>query len=95
MVLSILCFFQRVKKCLLHAGNFSMDKRRNLIDCARGNMYELESRRVLWRGSESVNACFQEGGFSFGIYLKAVNLTTQPNIFTRFSYSLFWGFQVN
>nr|VDD46059.1 unnamed protein product [Brassica oleracea] len=84
---------QRVKKCLLHAGNYSLDARRNLIDCARGNMYELESRRDLWRGSESVNACFQEGGYSFGIYLKAVNLTTQPNIFTRFSFSLFWGFQ--
>ncbi|CAN7000834.1 unnamed protein product [Brassica rapa subsp. trilocularis] len=84
---------QRVKKCLLHAGNYSTDERRNLIDCARGVNYARESQIALWRDSESVNACFQEGGFSFGIYLKAVNLTTQPNIFTRFSYSLFWGFQ--
>ena len=72
-----------------------MDERRNLIDCAHGVNYARESQIALWRDSESVNACFQEGGFSFGIYLKAVNLTTQPNIFTRFSYSLFWGFQVN
>ncbi|KAL0899871.1 hypothetical protein Bca101_083832 [Brassica carinata] len=80
---------QRVKKCLLQAGNFTMYQRSNLIDCSCRDIYP----RALWRDSESVNACFQEGGFSFGIYLKAVNLTTEPNIFTRFSFSLFWGFQ--
>ncbi|KAL0899869.1 hypothetical protein Bca101_083830 [Brassica carinata] len=83
---------QRVKKCLLHAGNH-MVERRNLIDCARGDIFAPEPLRALWRDSESVNACFQEGGFSYGIYSKAVNLTTQHDIFTRFSYSLFWGFQ--
>ncbi|KAF8089478.1 hypothetical protein N665_0505s0028 [Sinapis alba] len=83
---------QRVKKCLLHAGDYTMVERRNLIDCARWDINASESR-ALWRDSESVNGCFQEGGFSFGIYLKAVNLTTKHDIFTRFSYSLFWGFQ--
>ena len=67
-----------------------MDERRYLIDCTSGESY----LRALWRDSESVNACFQDGGFSFGIYLNAANLTTQRNIFTRFSFSLFWGFQV-
>ncbi|KAJ0264321.1 Ion transport domain-containing protein [Hirschfeldia incana] len=81
---------QRVKKCLLHAGNYTVE-RRNLIDCARGDIFA--PARASWRHSDSVNACFQEDGFSYGIYLKAVNLTTQHDIFTRFSYSLFWGFQ--
>ncbi|KAJ0238406.1 cyclic nucleotide-gated ion channel 20 [Hirschfeldia incana] len=84
---------ERVKKCLLHALSNSVEERRNLIDCARGNIYASASLRALWRDSPSVNACFQEGGFSYGIYVKAVNLTTQPSIFTRFSYSMFWGFQ--
>ncbi|CAH8331223.1 unnamed protein product [Eruca vesicaria subsp. sativa] len=84
---------ERVKKCLLHARNNSVDELRNLIDCARGNIYASASLRALWRNDASVNACFQESGFSYGIYVKAVNLTTQPSIFTRFSYSLFWGFQ--
>ncbi|CAH8388692.1 unnamed protein product [Eruca vesicaria subsp. sativa] len=84
---------ERVKKCLLHARNNSVDELRNLIDCARGNIYSSASQRALWRNDASVNACFQESGFSYGIYVKAVNLTTQPSIFTRFSYSLFWGFQ--
>ena len=84
------CSFQRVKKCLLQAGNFTMDERRYIIDCTSGDT----NLRALWRDSESVNACFQEDGFSLGIYLKAANLTTEPNIFTRFSFSLFWGFQV-
>ncbi|KAJ4893862.1 putative cyclic nucleotide-gated ion channel 19 [Raphanus sativus] len=79
----------RVKKCLFQAGNFTMDDRINLIDCTN----EVSYPRAVWSDSESVNACFQEDGFSFGIYLKAVNLTTEPNIFTRFSFSLFWGFQ--
>ncbi|KAL0719279.1 hypothetical protein Bca4012_068603 [Brassica carinata] len=84
---------ERVKKCLLHAWNNSVDERRNLIDCARGNIHASASLRTLWRDNASVNACFQESGFSYGIYVKAVNLTTQPSIFTRFSYSIFWGFQ--
>ncbi|KAH0943487.1 hypothetical protein HID58_003124 [Brassica napus] len=85
---------ERVKKCLLYAAwNNSVDERRNLIDCARGNIYASASLRARWRDSDSVNACFQESGFSYGIYAKAVNLTSHSSIFTRFSYSLFWGFQ--
>ncbi|CAH8260863.1 unnamed protein product [Arabidopsis lyrata] len=83
---------QRVKKCMLNAWNISVDERRNLIDCSRGS-YASESQRALWRDGASVNACFQESGFTYGIYLKAVNLTNQSSFFTRYSYSLFWGFQ--
>lgn len=70
-----------------------MDERRNLIDCARLSEAS-ESLRDLWKHSASVNACFQEGGFTYGIYLKAVNLTNESKFFKRSSYSLFWGFQV-
>ncbi|CAN8258977.1 unnamed protein product [Cochlearia groenlandica] len=83
---------QRVKKCLLHAENISVDARRNLIDCARVSDAS-KSLQDLWKHSESVGSCFQEDGFTYGIYLKAVNLTKQSNYFERYSYSLFWGFQ--
>ncbi|KAG7625614.1 Cyclic nucleotide-binding domain [Arabidopsis thaliana x Arabidopsis arenosa] len=83
---------QRVKKCMLNAWNISADERRNLIDCARGS-YASKSQRDLWRDNASVNACFQENGYTYGIYLKAVNLTNESSFFTRFSYSLYWGFQ--
>ncbi|XP_010487666.1 PREDICTED: putative cyclic nucleotide-gated ion channel 19 [Camelina sativa] len=83
---------QRVKKCMLNALDISGDERRNLIDCARRS-YALESKRALWRNSSSVNACFQENGMTYGIFLKAVNLTNESKFFTRYSYSLFWGFQ--
>lgn len=72
-----------------------MEERRNLIDCARGESYASELQRALWRSKESVNACFQDNGFTYGIYSKAVNLTTQSNFFMRYSYSLFWIFQVS
>ncbi|XP_034220051.1 probable cyclic nucleotide-gated ion channel 20, chloroplastic isoform X2 [Prunus dulcis] len=38
------------------------------------------------------NACFDEDGFSYGIYTKAVKLTTADTV-TSSVYSLFWGFQ--
>ncbi|VVA98022.1 unnamed protein product [Arabis nemorensis] len=75
-----------------NAWNNSLEEPINIVDCV-GGIYELESLRPLWRESASVNACFQENGFTYGIYLKAVNLTTQSSFFTRYSYSLFWGFQ--
>lgn len=89
------CSFQRVKKCLLDASNHSVEVRRNLIDCARGRYVSDDSLLARWKNSSNVNDCFQENGLAYGIYLKAVNLTTQSQFFTRFSYSLFWGFQVN
>ncbi|EOA32322.1 hypothetical protein CARUB_v10015585mg [Capsella rubella] len=83
---------QRVKKCMLTAWDISGDELKSLIDCAHGN-YALKSQRDLWRDNASVNACFQEDGFPYGIYLKAVNLTNESEFYTRYSYSLFWGFQ--
>jgi cyclic nucleotide gated channel len=83
---------QRVNQCLRNAcGNFGRECQ-DLIDCGNGNSSVLV--RATWKDNASANACFQEDGFPYGIYLKAVNLTNHSNLFTRYSYSLFWGFQV-
>ncbi|AEE75994.1 unnamed protein product [Arabidopsis thaliana] len=82
---------QRVNQCLRNAcGNFGRECQ-DLIDCGNGNSSVLV--RATWKDNASANACFQEDGFPYGIYLKAVNLTNHSNLFTRYSYSLFWGFQ--
>lgn len=67
------------------------------IDCGHG--YEDESQNELplrkaWKENPNATACFAKEGFDYGIYLQAVNLTTENSIITRYTYSLFWGFQV-
>ncbi|CAN7112200.1 unnamed protein product [Brassica rapa subsp. narinosa] len=81
---------QRVNQCLRDACGNSDHECRNLIDCGRG---ESSEAFAAWKGNASASACFQEGGFPYGIYMKAVNLTSHTSLFTRYSYSLFWGFQ--
>ncbi|ESQ48153.1 hypothetical protein EUTSA_v10020123mg [Eutrema salsugineum] len=81
---------QRVNQCLRNACGNSDRGCRDLIDCGRGNS---DTALAAWRGNASASACFQEDGFPYGIYLKAVNLTSHSSLFTRYSYSLFWGFQ--
>uniref|UniRef100_M4EMD8 Cyclic nucleotide-binding domain-containing protein n=2 Tax=Brassica campestris TaxID=3711 RepID=M4EMD8_BRACM len=85
---------QRVNQCLRNACGHSGRECRGLIDCGHGNSNISASLRAIWRNSASANACFQEDGFSYGIYLKMVNLTTHTSLLTRYSYSLLWGFQV-
>ncbi|XP_042006382.1 probable cyclic nucleotide-gated ion channel 20, chloroplastic isoform X2 [Salvia splendens] len=46
-----------------------------------------------WKNNENASACFTKDGFDFGICEAAVNLTTHKDIFDRYLYSLFWGFQ--
>ncbi|KAL0689324.1 hypothetical protein Bca4012_089002 [Brassica carinata] len=84
---------QRVNQCLRNACGHSGRECRGLIDCGHGNSNISASLRAIWRNSASANACFQEDGFSYGIYLKMVNLTTHTSLLTRYSYSLLWGFQ--
>ncbi|KAF8097362.1 hypothetical protein N665_0290s0021 [Sinapis alba] len=81
---------QRVNQCLRDACGRSDDACEQLIDC--GSEYD---RDVLdaWKGNVKASACFEENGFHYGIYWKAVNLTHESNILTRYSYSLFWGIQ--
>ncbi|CAN8270239.1 unnamed protein product [Cochlearia groenlandica] len=82
---------QRVNQCLRNACGNSELECRDLIDCGNGS--SNITVRDAWRDNASANACFQEDGFPYGIYLKAVNLTNHTSLFTRYSYSLFWGFQ--
>ncbi|KAL0743410.1 hypothetical protein Bca4012_084923 [Brassica carinata] len=81
---------QRVNQCLRDACGNSDHECRDLIDCRPGNS---GGSLAAWKGNASAIACFQEDGFPYGIYLKAVNLTSHSSLFTRYSYSLFWGFQ--
>lgn len=47
-----------------------------------------------WTDNENATTCFSEEGFAYGIYVKAVDLTTADSVITKYVYSLFWGFQV-
>ncbi|CAA7051276.1 unnamed protein product [Microthlaspi erraticum] len=80
----------RVNQCLRIACGNSERTCRDLIDCGRG---DDDMSLAAWRNNASAIACFQEDGFPYGIYSKAVNLTNHTSLFTRYSYSLFWGFQ--
>ncbi|WZY95236.1 hypothetical protein YC2023_067565 [Brassica napus] len=80
---------QRVNQCLRDACGSSDRPCRELIDCHG----ETSALSAAWKDNASARACFQEDGFPYGIYLKAVNLTNHNSLFTRYSYSLFWGFQ--
>ncbi|XP_038893876.1 probable cyclic nucleotide-gated ion channel 20, chloroplastic isoform X1 [Benincasa hispida] len=66
------------------------------IDCGHGDEAGSlipNSQRDSWINNENASACFAKEGFDYGIYLQAVNLTTENSIITRYTYSLFWGFQ--
>ncbi|KAF8050564.1 hypothetical protein N665_1940s0007 [Sinapis alba] len=81
---------QRVNHCLRDACGNSHQGCRELIYCGHGNSHVA---LAAWKDNASAIACFQEDGFSYGIYLKAVNLTNHSSLFTRYVYSLLWGFQ--
>ncbi|KAL0855434.1 hypothetical protein Bca101_060587 [Brassica carinata] len=84
---------QRVNQCLRNAcsSNRTESECRQLIDCGRENITEVLEA---WKTNANASACFQEDGFNYGIYLKTVNLTCNSTVwYTRYSYSLFWGFQ--
>ncbi|CAA2981001.1 probable cyclic nucleotide-gated ion channel 20, chloroplastic isoform X1 [Olea europaea subsp. europaea] len=88
---------QRVNQCLRDACHDSnLDKCMNFIDCGHGNDFgEFQKNPTWkqWKSNENATACFGQGGFSYGIYEQAVNLTTKRSVATRYIYSLFWGFQ--
>ncbi|EOA29964.1 hypothetical protein CARUB_v10013067mg [Capsella rubella] len=85
---------QRVNQCFRHACGKLDRGCADLIDCGiNRNSSDLQVRAASWRDNASAIACFQADGFSYGIYSKTVNLTTHSCIFTRYTYSLFWGFQ--
>ncbi|KAI4352044.1 hypothetical protein L6164_006332 [Bauhinia variegata] len=80
---------QRVNQCLRDACHGDkIGHCTTLIDCGNG-LADL----LMWKNNTNASACFTEDGFEYGIYVKAVNLTTKPNVLTRYVYSAFWGFQ--
>lgn len=99
-VLSLFFLFllQRVNQCLRDACHDSQIGRcREFIDCGHGNDYSKFSSDPSWnqwKNDTNSIACFSTDGFDYGIYQQAVNLTTNHSLFTRYIYSLFWGFQV-
>ncbi|CAN4087843.1 unnamed protein product [Withania somnifera] len=88
---------QRVNQCLRDACRGSKIARCvEFIDCGHGNDYRKfrwDPTWDQWKNNSDAVACFTNGGFDYGIYAQAVNLTTEQSSVTRYLYSLFWGFQ--
>ncbi|CAL5442540.1 unnamed protein product [Camellia sinensis] len=86
----------RVNQCLRNACRDSgMKSCTKFIDCGHGNnigSFKSDATWTNWTNNDNATACFN-GGFSYGIYVQAVNLTTEQSIITRYIYSFFWGFQ--
>ncbi|MCD7470002.1 putative cyclic nucleotide-gated ion channel 20, chloroplastic [Datura stramonium] len=88
---------QRVNQCLRDACRGSkIESCVEFIDCGHGTDYTKFRRDTTWdqwKNNSDAVACFTNGGFDYGIYEQAVNLTTERSVVTRYVYSLFWGFQ--
>ncbi|KAI3796845.1 hypothetical protein L1987_39531 [Smallanthus sonchifolius] len=88
---------QRVNQCLRDACHKSgFQDCTDLIDCGHGgHIRDLVGYPTwnAWKENVNASACFDEDGFAYGIYVKAVNLTAENSIITRYTYSFFWGFQ--
>ncbi|KAK1406405.1 hypothetical protein QVD17_41702 [Tagetes erecta] len=88
---------QRVNQCLrdaCHKSGFVNCKK--LIDCGHGGSsmrFKEDSIWNDWKKNVNASACFEKDGFPYGIYVNAVNLTTENSVITRYTYSFFWGFQ--
>ncbi|XP_022736402.1 probable cyclic nucleotide-gated ion channel 20, chloroplastic isoform X1 [Durio zibethinus] len=84
---------QRVNQCLRNAcHDSSFENCTELIDCGSGHT-SFHPNWTNWKDNANASTCFTADGFSYGIYIQAVNLTTEKSIVTRYVYSLFWGFQ--
>ncbi|RDY07745.1 putative cyclic nucleotide-gated ion channel 20, chloroplastic, partial [Mucuna pruriens] len=91
---------QRVNQCLRDACKKSfkthIEACTKFIDCSRhgqAKVYQDDKMWHNWTNSSFASACFTEDGFTYGIFNKAVNLTADRNVITRYVYSSFWGFQ--
>ncbi|KAI3746171.1 hypothetical protein L6452_08594 [Arctium lappa] len=89
---------QRVNQCLRDACRSSgIEYCMKFIDCGHGTDFrKFEAEPTSWKSwkdNGNSSACFYEDGFPYGIYVKAVKLTTEPSVITRYIYSFFWGFQ--
>lgn len=89
---------QRVNQCLRNACHSAgSDIFCKYIDCGHGDDRVNSSDPNLrsWINNTDAANCFGDGNgnFDYGIYSRAVNLTTEGSMTTRYIYSLFWGFQ--
>ncbi|CAN6997063.1 unnamed protein product [Brassica oleracea var. botrytis] len=97
---------QRVNRCLRETCEDHMELKchgvcKELIDCGlhlKEKLIDCERRnttvtQAVLNWNVTAAACFQENGFRYGIYWKAVNLTHDSNLPEKYIYSLFWGFQ--
>ncbi|XP_061369863.1 probable cyclic nucleotide-gated ion channel 20, chloroplastic isoform X2 [Gastrolobium bilobum] len=90
---------QRVNQCLRDAcHNSNITGCMKFIDCGHGlngnNQSDLTSDQ--WNKNKDAIDCLNpppDGGFSYGIYQNAVQLTVETNVVNKYVYSLFWGFQ--
>lgn len=83
---------QRVNQCLQDTCSAAFNCS-TLIDCGRGHVIPSHARQQ-WVDDNDSSACFNTNGdFDYGIYQKAVLLTTKSSAVKRYIYSLFWGFQ--
>ena len=86
-----------MNQCLRDACHTSGIKHcMKFLDCGHGNVgrYAKDAAWKVWKHDKKSTACFNEDGFPYGIYIKAVKLTAEPSPITRYIYSFFWGFQV-
>nr|XP_009761447.1 PREDICTED: probable cyclic nucleotide-gated ion channel 20, chloroplastic isoform X2 [Nicotiana sylvestris] len=88
---------QRVNQCLRDACRSSNIARcTEFIDCGHGTdfrKFRSDTTWDQWKNNSDAVTCFTNGGFDYGIYEQAVNLTAEGSVVTRYVYSLFWGFQ--
>eukprot|EP00258_Populus_trichocarpa_P026231 XP_024442250.1 putative cyclic nucleotide-gated ion channel 19 isoform X3 [Populus trichocarpa] len=88
---------QRVNQCLRDACRDTnyLHECKKFIDCGGheniGQQASISNWNS-WKNNVNASACFTPDVFSYGIYAQAVNLTGK-NTITRYTYSLFWGFQ--
>ncbi|XP_024524890.1 probable cyclic nucleotide-gated ion channel 20, chloroplastic isoform X1 [Selaginella moellendorffii] len=91
---------QRVNQCLHNACRNATSSRciGDFLDCGNGTLQERligNAVRSLWVNNENATQCFDSPSrvFTYGIYQPAVLVTTHNNSFTRYIFSLVWGFQ--
>ncbi|XP_057446731.1 probable cyclic nucleotide-gated ion channel 20, chloroplastic [Lotus japonicus] len=83
---------QRVNQCLQNVCHSSIKHGcTELIDCDS----RMGQMSAMWRNNTNATACLNStsGSFPYGIYDRAVALTTETKVVKKYVFALFWGFQ--
>lgn len=89
---------QRVNFCLHQVCNKELEIgcKLSFLDCGDGkNLEKTSLEKTLWMNkSSALSDCLTipTSAFAYGIYGYAVPVTMNANIFSKYFYSLFWGF---